>query len=801
MTSIQSIQRLGRYRDLVPVGAGSFATVYQAVDSVLGRSVALKVLAPNVALDEVFVKEFVSEAQKAAVIDHKNVVRVYDVGEDSGRHYIALEYLEESLDQLLSASGPLPVPAASKLVVDIASGLHAAHSQDPALVHYDVKPHNILLDQDGTAKIGDFGIADTASVTRGTARGTPKYIAPEVATQSSGRTDHRSDIYSLGVVLFEMLTGRLPFDGVTEYEVTKQHVESTAPDPREFVSDLPDWIAEVTLKCLEKKPDARYASMLDLIDAVAENNSQLEPMAAATRTLEFVPYRPTLRHRVSRFQQVVRSNRVTSLSVFVASVALLSLFLVALNSESSPVDQSPEIAPPLQVPVRVLQADDESAPSVNQQLSQNPVIAQAVINGETQISELRVLDDLNQDELSRMAFEVSIAETAVVAELPRMLNVLVDSFLQIDLSNVSEPHSTESTVSFSVEKVWLDQYELQADEVRLFRFADDSWWELNTIVVAETDALASFEALTPGFSIFAIGSLVSDEKSVALGEVMDWPSVEPEEDSTAEPQRVVSVLQVPEPTIPSDDTPREITPTPASIATPVPTSTPSQTPEPTTLPVVPTPVPSPTVVPAPQPTISPTQIVSIPTATATTVPVTIPTSSPTPIPTVAPTPVPTSVLVVATSTPISVPEPTATISPTSTPAATVTPVPTSTPEPTPVPTSTPSPTAVPTATAIPIEVNLMSDAATYQHSDLVQITFSATTAGNPTSGVQAFLVVNEPNNGTQQENLTTDSSGIAGYSFRMNKNKGGCGDYTVTSTAQVNADQIISVIVVNLACN
>ncbi|MDG0867974.1 protein kinase [Candidatus Lucifugimonas marina] len=806
LANVQSIQQLGRYRDLVPVGAGSFATVYRAIDSLLGRSVALKVLAPNVAIDEVFVGDFIGEAQKAAAIDHQNVVRVYDVGEDSGQHYIALEYLEQSLDRLLIETGPLSVPQASKLLVDIASGLHAAHSQDPALVHYDVKPHNVLIDQDGTAKIGDFGIADTASLTRGTARGTPKYIAPEVATQSSSKTDRRSDVYSLGVVLFEMLTGRLPFDGATEYEVTKQHVESTVPDPRDFVPDLPAWITELTLKCLEKKPEDRYSTMLEIVDAVAENDSLLEPMAAATRTISFVPYRPTFRHRVDQYVQLVRANRLTAISIAVASVAIVSLLFFAFDSETPSPAQTVDTSPPLQVPVRVLQSNDESAPLVNERLSQNPVVAQAIVDGETQVSELRVLDSLSETELSKMSFEVSVAETETIAALPRMHNVLVDSFLQIDLSDVSEPHSTESTVSFSVEKSWLDQYVLESDEIRLFRFADDSWWELNTIVIDETESAVQFEALTPGFSIFAVGSVVSDQKSASLGDVMDWPSVVSDDQATAEPQRVVSVLQVPEATVGTGGIAEESTPVPAPSSTPVPTVVASPVPVPTTAPVVPTPLPTPTAVPTAQPTTSPTQVAVVPTPTSTTVPVVAPTAVPTsiPNPTVAPTPtstpVPTAVLVTATATPIFTPSPTATTPPGVTPTASPTPEPTSSPVPTPEPTVVPSPTPVPTATAVPVVVSLQSDSASYQHSDLVQITFSAVTAGSPTSGVQSFLVVNEPNNGTQQANLITDSSGTAGYSFRMNKNKGGCGTYTVTATAQVNQGQTISVIVITLPC-
>ena len=627
MANIQSIQQLGRYRELSPVGAGSFATVYKALDSLLGRTVALKVLAPNVAIDEEFVSDFLGEAQKAAAIDHQNVVRVYDVGQDSGQHYIALEYLEQSLDQLLAKNGPLSVQVAAKLLVDMASGLHAAHSQDPSLVHYDVKPHNILIDQNGIAKVGDFGIADFASATRGTGRGTPKYIAPEVATQSSSKTDRRSDVYSLGVVFFEMLTGRLPFDGATEYEVTKQHVESPAPDPRELVPDLPEWVAEIVLRCLEKNPDKRYSTMLEIVDAVATNEPLLEPMAAATRTIEFVPYRPNWRHRVTQLIQLAQTNRIASLSIAVASAAILSLLLFVLSPDPSPQAQTFDTGSPLQVPVRVLQSDDSSAPLVNEQLSNSPVIAQAIVDGETQVTELRVLENLNEVELSNMSFEVSLAEISTVADLPRMLNVLVDAFLQIDLSEVADPHSTESTVNFSVENAWLDQYTLTAEDIRLFRFADDSWWELNTIIVDESTSAIEYEALTPGFSIFAIGSVVSDQKSAALGDAMNWPFVKADDGTANAPQRVVSVLQVPEIPVGSGYIDDQSTATPASTQSQFPTAVPIPTSSPTPLPSGPTAMPLPTSTPTAQPTTAPTQIALNPTA----LPTVIPTPAPTPL--------------------------------------------------------------------------------------------------------------------------------------------------------------------------
>ncbi|MBN4064530.1 protein kinase [Dehalococcoides mccartyi] len=836
MTSIQSFQNIGRYRNLVPVGAGSFATVYKAVDSLLQRSVALKVLAPNIALDDEFVQEFISEAQKAAAIDHKNVVRVYDVGEETGQFYIALEFLESSLDKLISKSGPLPLQTACKLLVDIASGLHAAHSQVPTLVHYDVKPHNILLDAAGNAKVGDFGIAESASATRGTARGTPKYIAPEVATLSKTGSDQRADVYSLGVVFFEMLTGRLPFEGNTEFEVTRQHVEAAPPDPREYISDLPEWVSKVILKCLEKDPDDRYTSMLSLVDAVAANVPTLESAAAATATIELVAYRAPRRALFDQIRELVVKNRMATSAItaaFIATIALLATVLSSPDTSDSQIRDSNSL---VQVPVQVVTSGDVSAPIASNQLTDSPVVAQALVEGETQINELRILKTLDEQELTAMAFVVSEAENSVVAELPRMLNVIVDSFLQIDLQQVADPHLTESTVTFEVDRNWIDQFELTEGNVRLYRFADNGWWELNTIVVSSSPELVEYEALTPGFSIFAVGSPVSDDKAAALGEAMDWPEVERSSDSSDQPQRVVSVLQVPEQTSEPElteqrtPTPAAATPQPASFATPTrisvtPTVSPTATsiPSPTVLPIL---VPTPTIPPVPTPVTTPplstpTPIaVTIPTATSTPIPVIVaPTSTPTPIATTPPTSTvvststpsptvevePTETPVDPTNTPVvdttSEPTVTATPEPTAAPFPTPTVTPTPTPTATPTPTVTPTPTPLPTATPVPLEINLGVSSPTYLHADLAEITYQVNIGSAPIAGVFAILVVNEPNSGTQQANIITDINGSGGYSFRLNKNKGGCGIYTITVTTTFNGNQTIDVITFELLCN
>ncbi len=251
----------GRFQLDRKLGQGGMATVYLARDLRLNRPVAVKILHGQYASDEQFLRRFKHEADAAAQLGHPNIVRVYDVGNDGDLHYIVMEYVAGSdLKEIISLEGPLPVGRTLKMIQQIAEALEAAHHN--GLVHRDVKPQNVLIDSEDRVHLSDFGIAksdrSSAYTDPGTTFGTADYLAPEQA-QGLGATP-RSDIYALGVVTYEMLTGRLPFTGDTPLAVAMQHVQSPPPPPRQFNPAIPPQLEAIILNAMAKDPNQRPAS-------------------------------------------------------------------------------------------------------------------------------------------------------------------------------------------------------------------------------------------------------------------------------------------------------------------------------------------------------------------------------------------------------------------------------------------------------------------------------------------------------------------------------------------------------------
>src|SRR5215212_9857814 len=242
------------------------AEVYLAHDDVLDRDIALKVMSGRYADDDEFVERFKREAQSAAALSHPNIVSIYDRGEaETGTYYIAMEYLPGGTlkDRLLQRS-PLAPRTAAAVALQIAEALHAAHRA--GVVHRDIKPHNVLVTASGDVKVGDFGIARAASsstMTRtGSILGTAHYISPEQAMGDSAGP--RSDLYSLGVVLYEMLTDHLPYDAETPIAIAMKHVNGRLVPPRELNPKIPEGINAITVKLLAKNPNERYADAAEL---------------------------------------------------------------------------------------------------------------------------------------------------------------------------------------------------------------------------------------------------------------------------------------------------------------------------------------------------------------------------------------------------------------------------------------------------------------------------------------------------------------------------------------------------------
>ena len=271
----------GRYRIVRKIGAGGMADVHLAEDQELGRRVAIKILNDRHANDEQFVERFRREAKNAAALNHPNIVSIYDRGEAEDTYYIAMEYLDgRSLKELIVGHGPAPVKVAIEYARQILSALRFAHRH--GIVHRDIKPHNVLVDREGRVKVTDFGIAraGTSQMTEtGSIVGTAQYLSPEQAR--GGEVDQRSDLYSLGVVLYELLTGRTPFEGDTPVEIAMKHLSAMPQAPSELRRDIPHELDLVVLRALAKDPEDRYQSA-DEMEADLDRVARGAPVAGAT---------------------------------------------------------------------------------------------------------------------------------------------------------------------------------------------------------------------------------------------------------------------------------------------------------------------------------------------------------------------------------------------------------------------------------------------------------------------------------------------------------------------------------------
>jgi eukaryotic-like serine/threonine-protein kinase len=250
----------GRYRIMRKLGTGGMANVYLAEDEVLGRRVAIKILNDRHAGDDQFVERFRREAKNAASLSHPNIVSIYDRGEAEGTYYIAMEYLDgRSLKELIVARGPAPINLAIDYARQILAAIRFAHRH--GIVHRDIKPHNVLVDAEGRLKVTDFGIA-RAGVSQmteaGSIIGTAQYLSPEQA--KGAPVDQTSDLYSVGVVLYELLTGVVPFSGETPVEIAMKHLSTVPPPPSAKRKDVPRALDLVVMRALAKDPAERYQS-------------------------------------------------------------------------------------------------------------------------------------------------------------------------------------------------------------------------------------------------------------------------------------------------------------------------------------------------------------------------------------------------------------------------------------------------------------------------------------------------------------------------------------------------------------
>ncbi len=289
----------GRYRLVAQHGSGGMAVIYKAVDQVLGRTVALKILRPSLTKDPSFLARFRNEARAVANLSHPNIVTVHDVGNDGQTQYIVMEFIEgQDLKKIIRSEGILTVRRTLDLAIQICAGIGFAHRA--GLVHADLKPQNILVTKDDIVKVTDFGIAQALTDTQPMPRqdvvwGSPHYFSPEQARGE--KPTPASDVYAIGIVMFEMLTGRLPYTGASQQELAMAHLRDRVPLATEFNPSVPDNLAKIIYKVMSKEPSARYrmADQLGHVLRSYQDNNRQPVSASAAVSEPAAQYPPPLR--------------------------------------------------------------------------------------------------------------------------------------------------------------------------------------------------------------------------------------------------------------------------------------------------------------------------------------------------------------------------------------------------------------------------------------------------------------------------------------------------------------------------
>lgn len=303
-----------RYEIIARIGSGGMADVYKAQDHKLNRLVAIKVMKAEFREDTGFVQRFQKEAQAAAKLSHPNVVNVYDVGEDRGLYYIVMELVEGiTLKNYIQKKGKLSVKEATSIAIQVSLGLEAAHNR--GIIHRDVKPQNIMISTDGKVKLSDFGIAKAMNSNTITANvmGSVHYSSPEQVR--GGISDAKSDIYSLGITMYEMVTGRVPFDGDSTVSIAIKHLQEEMVSPSRYTPDLPYSLEQIILKCTQKNPERRYHNVGELIEDLKHslidpqgNFVQIAPRAGAAAAAVRTPQNQQAPRRLSREEEERRER-------------------------------------------------------------------------------------------------------------------------------------------------------------------------------------------------------------------------------------------------------------------------------------------------------------------------------------------------------------------------------------------------------------------------------------------------------------------------------------------------------------
>ena len=334
--------RIGSYEIKAVVGKGGMGTVYRALDPTINREVALKVINPELSQNLLLMKRFQNEAIAMARLNHPNIVALYNFFSEGNLHYIVMEYVQgKSLSQIIREEGALPWGRALHLFTQILAAINYAHQQ--RIIHRDIKPSNFIVQPNDLVKVTDFGVAKVfggEELTRaGTVLGTAHYMSPEQILANP--ISIASDIYSLGITLYEMVTGRVPFSGNSDFEIQKGHLELPPPPPRQLNPNISGEIERVILTSIEKKPENRFSSVAQFLEALSplkedgpirKEEEHFIRMKKWSLPISTWKEELQLDHWVARFQNL---PMVTKGMILLLAIVLLALFLIILFSISS----------------------------------------------------------------------------------------------------------------------------------------------------------------------------------------------------------------------------------------------------------------------------------------------------------------------------------------------------------------------------------------------------------------------------------------------------------------------------------
>lgn len=366
----------GRYKIIEELGKGGMGKVYKVLDKEVNAKIALKLIKPEIAADKKTIERFKNELKTARDISHKNICRMYDLNKEEGSYYITMEYVEgQDLKSLIRQTGQLAMPTTISIAKQVCEGLSEAHKL--GTVHRDLKPSNIMIDKEGSARIMDFGIARSLSAKgitgAGVMIGTPEYMSPEQAEVKE--VDQRSDVYSLGIILYEMVTGRVPFEGETPLSIAMKHKGEMPKDPRELNAQIPEDLSQVILRCMEKDKKKRYQS-------AGEVRSELNGIEQGIPTTEReIPKRKPITSREITVQFSIKKLFIPALVVVALVIAAVVIWQLLPQKEVAPIpSDKPSIA--------VLPFEDFSQKKDQEYFCDG--LADSIINALTNVRELRV---------------------------------------------------------------------------------------------------------------------------------------------------------------------------------------------------------------------------------------------------------------------------------------------------------------------------------------------------------------------------------------------------------------------------